>query len=48
MRYRVELPGDAAVYVRTQNLGTRFDTAFQSGDPVQVQWQVENAQILTE
>ncbi|MCA9994922.1 MAG: ABC transporter ATP-binding protein [Anaerolineales bacterium] len=47
-RYRVHLVDNASIFVRVQNLGAHYDTTFKVGDKVAVQWDAENAQILTE
>ncbi len=47
-RYRVLLANDASIFVRIQNFGSRYDTTFDIGSKVRVQWAAENAQILTE
>jgi len=47
-RYRVSFPPDVDLFVRMQNYGSRYDTTFNVGDEVYVQWAAENAQILLE
>jgi spermidine/putrescine transport system ATP-binding protein len=48
IRYRVSLATGAELVVRMQNYGERYDTFFKPGDPVNIHWAAENAQILTE
>ncbi|MEM7335062.1 MAG: ABC transporter ATP-binding protein [Chloroflexota bacterium] len=47
-RYQVELETNDKLFVRVQNLGHEQTLNFESGDPVSVQWAVQNAQVLTE
>jgi spermidine/putrescine transport system ATP-binding protein len=47
-RYHIHLADEASIFVRVQNLGARYDRTFQVGDRVAVQWNAENAQVLTE
>jgi spermidine/putrescine transport system ATP-binding protein len=46
-RYQVEMAPEVRLFVRMQNYGNRYDPSFQVGDAVQMQWDVENATILT-
>jgi spermidine/putrescine transport system ATP-binding protein len=47
-RYRVRLAEHVEVFVRVQNFGSRYDTAFSVGDSVYVHWVADNAELLTE
>lgn len=47
IRNKVGLANGESLIVRVQNLGGRYDTRFQTGDPVYAVWQPHEAQILT-
>ncbi|MBN1668170.1 MAG: ABC transporter ATP-binding protein [Anaerolineales bacterium] len=48
IRYRVALTGQTSVFVRMQNFGTRYDTTFEVGSRVYVNWPAENAKVLAD
>ncbi len=47
-RFQIELPTGDKIFVRVQNIGLPDGQDFKNGDPVLVQWQAENAQVLVD
>jgi spermidine/putrescine transport system ATP-binding protein len=46
-RYRVALTDNISIFVRMQNIGSRYNKSYMVGEPVCVHWSIENAQVLT-